>query len=153
MQRRDTGETVVFVDRVYFEGEKDVGAEKDIEEQARQLAESVRVPLYMAKNEMPDAEMVEQLRYFPFSEQHLPYTVHRVYLQRIFQFSLHACPPTPFVLRGLCQTHPQALFSMLWQRACKTDLVPRITQIEQQALDDRFDPTRDRIPRHAHLAS
>jgi hypothetical protein len=81
MQRRDTGETVVFVDRVYFEGEKDAGAEEEIREQARQLAGSIRVPLYMAKDAMPDAEMVEQLKYLPASDQHLPYTVHHVYLQ------------------------------------------------------------------------
>lgn len=52
----------MFVDRVYFEGERDAEAETEIKEQARQLADIIRVPLYMAQDVLPDAEMVQQFK-------------------------------------------------------------------------------------------
>lgn len=61
-KRRDTGETSVFVDRVYFEGERDDETERELLAQARDLADRIGAPLYMAQDEQPDAARLEELK-------------------------------------------------------------------------------------------
>ena len=62
LQRRDTGETVLFLDRPYFEGERDEGAEAQIRRQGALLAQHLGVGLFSAQDTPPSRQALADLK-------------------------------------------------------------------------------------------
>ncbi|EKX55179.1 hypothetical protein GUITHDRAFT_160396 [Guillardia theta CCMP2712] len=65
-------ETVLFVDRPYFEGEFDKQAAEDLKQQATQLADHLGVPLHLARDSPPSDQEIASLKLPPLSEAY-PY--------------------------------------------------------------------------------